>query len=247
VQRREWLVFRSTTPDLGARGLPIDAAAHSGEMRDLIPVWGHQAQWDIRQHPAMHEIWSQLCGTPKLRVSLDSCRFTPPWKPGHVGELPIHWDHDPWDEAFAMIQGLVALTDTTADQGGFRCVPSLYRNRDKWPREPARLPDGTTEWRAQTGEEAIEHVSADTGDLIVWDYRLPHANSRNLSTRPRLAFYILMAPARDDAMRAENVDSRRTGRCVPWWRDRPGYGRIEPWTPASLTSLGKRLLGLDNW
>jgi hypothetical protein len=90
-------------------------------------------------------------------------------------------------------------------------------------------------------------VSADAGDLIVWDFRLPHSNSRNLSTRPRLAFYIMMAPARDDPTRAEGVKSWRTGRCVSWWRDRPGYDRIEPWPPAALTPLGRRLLGVDDW
>jgi hypothetical protein len=111
------------------------------------------------------------------------------------------------------------------------------------------LPDETTEWLAPAEDEPIEHVSADAGDLIAWDYRLSHSNSRNLSTRPRLAFYIMMAmaPARDDAMRAKNVESWRTGRCVPWWRDRPGYERIEPWPPATLTSLGRRLLGVDDW
>jgi hypothetical protein len=256
-----WTRVRSAAPaNLCARlvevlirdlGVPVNDLSHwdeyGGEMRDLIPIWGHQAQWDIRQHPAMHEIWSRLWGAPELRASLDSCRFTPPWKPGHAGEGPMHWDHDPWDEAFAMIQGVLALTDTAADQGGFRCAPSLYRNRDQWPAEPTRLSDGTAEWLAPAGDEAIEHVSAEAGDLIVWDFRLPHSNSRNLSARPRLAFYLLMAPARDDAMRAENVESWRSGRCVSWWRDRPGYDRVEPWPPAKLTPLGRRLLGADDW
>lgn len=56
----------------------------------------------------------------------------------------------------------------------------------------------------------------------------------------------MMAPM-DEALRQANVDSWRTGRCFPWWRDRPGYDRIEPWPPAALTQLGRRLLGLDDW
>jgi len=52
---------------------------YGGEPRDLLPIWGHQAQWDIRQHPDLHRIWATLWGSDRLTVSLDSCRFTPPW------------------------------------------------------------------------------------------------------------------------------------------------------------------------
>src|SRR6516225_3991554 len=83
-------------------------------------------KWDIRQHPNLHQIWAILLGTERLCVSLDSCRFTPPWKPGYAEPYGIHWDHDPRDTEKRMFQGVLALTDTGIDQGGFRCVPSLY-------------------------------------------------------------------------------------------------------------------------
>ena len=84
----------------------------------------------------MHRVWAQLCGTERLGVSLDSCRFTPPWKVGHAEPGAIHWDHNPWNAAKRMFQGVLALTDTSIDQGGFCCVPSLYRNPDAWPDKP---------------------------------------------------------------------------------------------------------------
>ena len=90
------------------------------------------------------------------------------------------------------------------------------------------------------------NVLAQAGDLIVWDSRLPHGNSKNVSSEPRIAFYVMMAPM-EEALRRANVDSWRTGRCFPWWRNRPGYDHIEPWPPAALTQLGRRLLGLDDW
>jgi hypothetical protein len=37
-----------------------------GEMQDLLPIWGHQAQWDIRQCPALHQIWATLWNTTAL-------------------------------------------------------------------------------------------------------------------------------------------------------------------------------------
>ena len=44
---------------------------YGGEPRDLLPIWGHQAQWDIRQHPYLHRIWATLWGTDRL-----GCRST---------------------------------------------------------------------------------------------------------------------------------------------------------------------------
>jgi hypothetical protein len=53
---------------------------------DIVPMWGHQAQWDIRQHPALHEVWSALWDTTALLVTLDRCRFSiPTLDPGRGG------------------------------------------------------------------------------------------------------------------------------------------------------------------
>jgi ectoine hydroxylase-related dioxygenase (phytanoyl-CoA dioxygenase family) len=60
----------------------------------------------------------------------------------------------------------------------------------------------------------IVNVSAQTGDLIVWDSRLPHGNSKNGSSEPRIGFYVMMAPM-EEALRRANVDSWRTRRCFP--------------------------------
>jgi hypothetical protein len=167
---------------------------YGGRMRDFVPLWGHQAQWDIRQHPNFHRIWATLWNTEKLWVSLDSCRFTPPWKPGYAATYGIHWDHDPWDAKWRMLQGVLALTNTDVHQGGFRCVPALYHERDKWPKLPTIDPDGDANWLADTDGHEIVIVPARAGDLIVWDYRLPHGNSRNVSAVPRIAFYATVPP-----------------------------------------------------
>ena len=232
------------------RGVPVHDPSrwdqYGGQMADFVPIWGHQAQWDIRQHPNLHAVWTRLCGTERLTVSLDSCRFSPPWKPSYAEPYGIHWDHDPSDAKKRMFQGVVALTNTAADQGGFCCVPSLYREREAWPKAPSIDEDGDENWLADVIGRQIVHVAAAAGDLIVWDSRLAHGNSKNKSSKPRISFYVLMGPALEDA-RAVAVESWRTGRCVPWWRNRPGYDRVEPWPPAKLTELGRRLLGLEKW
>jgi Phytanoyl-CoA dioxygenase (PhyH) len=226
---------------------PIRWDSHGEEDQDWVPLWGHQAQWNIRQHPHLHEVWSELWRTSALNVSLDSCRFTPPWKPGHAEPHAIHWDHDPWDLKTTMLQGVLALTDTAVDQGGFCCVPSLYKERDHWPKSAVVDEAGDAAWLPDVDGRHIECIPADAGDLIVWDYRLPHGNSKNLSSKPRLAFYISMNPAGNAQLQKANIESWQTGKCVPWWRERPDYDRTEPWPPAELSDLGRRLLGIDAW
>jgi ectoine hydroxylase-related dioxygenase (phytanoyl-CoA dioxygenase family) len=156
----------------------------------------------------------------------------------------LHWDHDPWDDQTPMLQGVLALTDTAADQGGFCCVPSLVHNRNSWPKAPVVGIDGDENWLAETTGRDIAFIPAKAGDLIVWDWRPPHGNSKNLSTRPRIAFYVEMYPNTNIALRDAAIESWRSGRCVPRWRNRPGYDRIEPWRPARLSELGRRLVGL---
>ena len=106
-------------------GVPVDNPERWAEYGqfDGVPLWGHQAQWDIRQHPNLHAIWSRLYGTEKLHVTLDSCRFTPPVHSGYAEPYGIHWDHNPWDISKQAFQGVLALTDTAPNQGGggFRC------------------------------------------------------------------------------------------------------------------------------
>jgi hypothetical protein len=217
----------------------------------MVPIWGHQTQWEIRQLPSLHRLWSTLWGRDELFVSLDMVRFTPPWRQGSPAKpLPIHWDHNPHDRSLRAFQGLVALRETAPGQGGFRCVPALYRDRTRWPTEPVER-NGRSEWLPEVADEEIVEVPADKGDLVVWDSLLPHANSENASPRPRLAFYVQMFPVDKyepyDVGRRERVERWESGHCEPVWAWRPGCDRAESWPPAKLTPLGRRLLGLDPW
>ncbi len=232
--------------------IPIDDPSRWSEYgvegKDRIPMWGHQAQWNIRQSPAFYSAWADLWEEEALLVTLDSCRFTPPWQPGFLEPDPIHFDVDPWNDRAQTLQGVIALRDTAADQGGFSCVPSLYGDRSRWPKQYVKNNVGKELWHPDVSPGEVVHVAVEAGDLIAWSSRLPHSNSKNLSNQPRIAFYAATIPAR----KSENVrpiltESWSTGNCVPWWRERPGFGNAEPWPPATLTSLGRRLVGLDAW
>jgi hypothetical protein len=88
---------------------------------------------------------------------------SPPWIPGFADPLGIHWDYDPWNAEMRMFQGVVALTDIAANQGGFRCVPSLYQGRNTWLRAPKVDHQSAKNWLADNteGREIRECVGAD--------------------------------------------------------------------------------------
>lgn len=223
-------------------------AEYGGPSRDRVPMWGHQSQWDIRQHPQFYAAWTELWQEKSLLVTLDSCRFTPPWRPGFAEPDPIHLDTDPWNDRAQTLQGVIAITQTSADQGGFCCVPSLYRNPSRRPKTKTKVASGAEYWLPDISGHEVTHVAAGAGDLIVWSSRLPHSNSKNLSTEPRIAFYAATILAdRNQHLRPVLTESWRTGECVSWWRNRPGFDKPEKWPPAKLTPLGRRLVGLDEW
>jgi hypothetical protein len=202
----------------------------------MVPIWGHQALWDVRQHPPVHATFAAALGTEELWVSMDRVSIKAPGDPG----LPIHWDVDPASEGPRLLQGVVALTDTPAGAGGFCCVPELFRDRDGWL---ARHPGAPT-WGIDLEGHDPTPVPARVGDLIVFDARLPHGNEANGASTPRLAQYVTMRePGAWGGTAAGRVELYKAGRSMF-----PVYeGRVEPWAPATLTPLGRRLLGLDAW
>jgi hypothetical protein len=219
----------------------------------MVEIYHHQALWDNRQPPRIHAIFAQLFGTEKLWVSEDRASMKPPAHPAHPEydhKGFIHWDTDTSKLPIPFgVQGVLYLTDTTEDMGGFQCVPGFHKNLEEWiktqppdrnPRKPDldRLPPG----------RKVTPIPGKAGDLLIWNRLLAHGNGHNTSGRPRLAQYITMSPARPD-----NEEARR--RRIERWEQRLPYKEGDPrdWErqhypgPATLTPLGRKLLGLDLW
>lgn len=219
------------------------------DLGDMVPVWGHQALWNNRQEPRVHRAFSELWDTERLWVSLDRASFKPPAHPDHPRRgrgLQIHWDVDVTKSRERALQGVLYLSDAAgADEGTFICVPELYRELDAWVEAH---PDGN--WMAPALDgHAAEAVPGRAGDLLIFDSRLPHGSAPNTSDRPRIAQYIAMFPAPaqpgDDA--EQRVRLWREGRVQPGWAHMRHYDHQEPWPPARLSPLGRRLLGAEPW
>ena len=145
------------------------------------------------------------------------------------------------------VQGVLYLTDTAADQGGFQCVSGIHHELTDFGAD--HPPDYEYE-APHLKEFEPQPVPGKAGDLLIWHRALAHGSGHNTSNRPRIAQYLSMSPANPDNQ--EGLQSR-----IRLWRDRqPPASSSFPGDPrqwekehpqADLTSLGRKLLGLDAW
>jgi ectoine hydroxylase-related dioxygenase (phytanoyl-CoA dioxygenase family) len=192
-----------------------------------------------------------------LWVSIDRVALKPPVRPDQPGyDQPgfIHWDTDinKYPDIPFQLQGVLALEDTSADMGGFQCVPSIYRGQQRFLDERSKA--GPVPRAPDIGDHPIVKVPLAAGDLVIWKTTLLHGNGRNSSQRPRLAQYLAMNPLPPAGEQRETV---RRSRIMSWSTCAPPDGdafpgdprRIEEQRgePASLGPRGRRLLGLDEW
>ena len=223
------------------------------EMKELInsgmvEMYNNPYMWEIRQLPVIHDVFTDIWGTEKLWVSIDRCNLNFPVREDEFKGF-IHWDIDTSDpDRNNNVQGVLSLTDTTNETGGFQCVPELFRNFEEWvktqpvDRDPFK-PD-------ITGFE-VEQIEAKAGDLLVWNSMLAHGIRPNRSKIPRIAQYIAMTPAQEDN------EELREWRIRSWSERIPPEGYAFPGDPrnweqtkydrAELSDLGEKLLGLKRW
>ncbi len=269
LEKHGYIVVPNVVPRENLEAVLADIWAHTGARPDnreswyqperiryagMIEMYQYQSMWDNRQYPAVHQVFSDIFGTEKLWVSLDRANLKPPVDSRYPEFNPtgfIHWDTDisKYPDIPFHVQGVLALTDTDENMGGFICVPELYRDLPEW------FATRSEEQRANNKPDltgySITKVPLKAGDMVIWHVLLPHGNGQNTSDRPRLAQYITMSPAReqDTALRERRINSWRAN-TTPGGRYFPGDPRkIEEQRsePAHLTPLGRKLLGLDSW
>jgi hypothetical protein len=217
--------------------------------RGVIPVHHAQILWDVRQHPNLYSVFSEIHDTHKLMVDINRCCFHPPRHPDWPGAGPgeIHWDIDPRAPTIGWLQGVVLLSDVEKNGGGFQCVPQIYRRLDDWLDVHARGDDFDFFNPGISFDEAI-HIEGGAGDLIVWCTLLPHGPAPNLSHRPRIAQFVSMGRISTNATLMQRVANWCIEKRAPEiWRGWPFQQDPEPGPPVQLSALGRRLVGLDPW
>ncbi len=215
----------------------------------MVEMFHHQSLWNNRQHPRVYQAFREIFEQDQLWVTIDRVNFNPPARPDWDFRGFIHWDVDTSLRPIPFsVQGILCLTDTDAAQGGFQCVPEIFRNLEEWIESQ---PKGRDPWRPALRGEEVRRLETRAGDLLIWHCALPHGTSVNRTDRPRMAQYISMFPAQE-----ENEEMRRQR--IECWRRRsspegiafPGDPRRreeQANRPARLTELGEKLLGLRDW
>ena len=220
----------------------------------MVEMYHYQSMWDNRQHPAIHEAFAEIFGTEKLWVNIDRANFKPPANdqyPEFNSRGFIHWDVDirKYPNISFGVQGVLALTDTDKDMGGFQCIPELYKELDTWIKR-----HHDTQHLSRTScfsDYTITKVPLHAGDMVIWRNLLPHGNGINRSSQPRLAQYISMSLAHENDIQAIQT------RINCWQQNTPPPNPFFPGDPrrieeqreqsAHLTALGRKLLGMERW
>lgn len=158
----------------------------------MVQLFQHPALTPARTSPRLLKAFAQIWGTADLWTSLDRVSFNPPVRQGVEFPGPrLHWDISLTAPVVFQVQGMIYLTDTSADQGAFEAVPGFHNRIDAWL---AGLDEGVDPRRIDFSAEA-KRIAAAAGDLIIWHSALPHGASPNIGDRPRLAQYVTQYPA----------------------------------------------------
>lgn len=163
------------------------------------------------------------------------------------------------------IQAFVALTDTVdADEGGFEACPGLHKRFSRWsdfrlpsvnkPNEPAPCVGSFTPIRPNEDRDIIalfEHIPCRAGDLVCWDFRIPHSNARhNKKHEAREVVYLGFLPhvPLNAAYAERQLIDYRDGRnpSDQWVHNKEG-GRDKHLTVYNFSDIGRRMMSIIPW
>ena len=110
----------------------------------MIEMYQNQALWNNRQYPKLYEIFSELLGRPDLWVTIDRAGMKPPRHPAHPEydhKGFTHWDTDTSNLSQPFwAQGVLCLSDTDENMGGFQCIPGFHKKSGSLDRRAACRP-----------------------------------------------------------------------------------------------------------
>ncbi|MCL9781134.1 phytanoyl-CoA dioxygenase family protein [Vibrio sp. S4M6] len=215
----------------------------------MVECYHNQVLWDNRQNQKVYDAFVDIWDREDLWVTIDRANLNPPNRDNRNFEGFIHWDADTSLTPLPVnVQGVLALTDTDVETGGFQCVPELYGQLEAWR---DNQPKDRDPYVPDLSGFDIEFVPLKAGDLLIFNSLLAHGIRPNRSERVRMAQYISMVPAEE-----ENIEIRQW-RINSWQNRLPPDGFAFPGDPrkleqtyypkAKLSELGLKLLGQCTW
>eukprot|EP00127_Corallochytrium_limacisporum_P007253 Clim_evm9s245 gene=Clim_evmTU9s245 len=232
----------------------------------------------IRTHANVAEQFSKVWGTDDLVVSYDRINVTPPPEidPNDDGSPDQPWFHTDQDKdkrGRHCVQGMIPLNDMHSHDATLHVLEGSHAyhaeffeqfrpNHKAQDKDFHRFTDEEVEWfESRPGVRRVR-VSANRGDLVLWDSRTVHCSAKaQTELRPsrkdpsdlwRFVVYVCMGPAAlvtDEDRRLRRM-AFETDQATSHWpygvRVFPEPANPEHWTlrkPAMPdTELGKRLM-----
>ena len=174
-----------------------------------IPMYHGNIQWKCRSNKSILQLFKYLYGENDLCVSFDRANMNPPTTDRFQCSGFLHWDKDIRVKNNFYIQGLLSLTDTSEQGGGFQCVPGFHTIKNKWIENNRISSDGR--FPLTTENLKVENIPVTAGDFILWNDDIIHGITPNFSTTPRLALYITYFPR--SYLSKEQVVARHSSLC----------------------------------
>lgn len=216
----------------------------------MLEIYNHQHLWDNRQEPRIYGAFVDIWDREDLWVTIDRANLNPPKKVKGNPNGFIHWDVDTSIRPLPIgVQGVLSLKKQDGDVGGFQCVPALFEDFEAW--EKTQPADRDPMHPDMAGLSTV-NIEMEAGDLMIFNSLLAHGVRPNHSDgRVRMAQYISMHPA-EWHNKAEREERVRLWRELDHPKRDAFPGDPREWekhnaTPANLSDLGAKLLGVTPW
>lgn len=165
--------------------------------------------WEARMEPGVVEKFEELWGTDELLVSFDALNVTLPNRPNKQNRGAWqHVDQSPNRKGLHCVQGLLNLSESGEDDGGFLVYPGSNKlieeffetqtDKASWTsKDYYQFTQDQLDWFLQRGIRPVK-VCASPGDLIIWDSRTIHQGCEPSpeSRVTRTVIYVTYTPAR---------------------------------------------------
>ena len=167
-----------------ANGYKIRAVNSENHAHSLL-------MWEIRTHPRVLAAFSEIWGSTSLITSFDGVGYR---SAGQTAEL--EWHVDQTDSAQRCVQGLIALTDSAAQNGGTQFAIGTHLVHDELVKgaHPQSWQFLAFQKDAVVGYRKCQ-PNLKAGDMLLWDSRLVHRvpHPRNFQTE-RVVAFVSMTP-----------------------------------------------------
>jgi len=181
-----------------------------GVLKNYRSLSHSQAVWDVRQHPHIQQVFSQIWNNNDLLVSYDGVGIQRPpeitqnWS-DPLGYTWHHIDQGSHPGGFQSVQGFINLIETTEEDGCLVVYPyshllhaQFHQQFPTFTGNWCMLENQHKQWFQNKGCLPIR-VAAPAGSLVLWDSRVVHANATAVVQRKkphlfRMVVYVCMTP-----------------------------------------------------